>query len=174
MYLLLLSVFLLLPAPGADASLSEFRTFTAAGANISIDAVGVEETEVGSVQANIPAAAIIEAAYLYSTTVMGFPSSNRADVIFDGNNQELSSGVRVDVGEIDANVAEETRWNVTTIVQNRYDFNTGGVIDFNVEETGFLEGEILSVLYSVPSQPVQTAFIFDGELATTGDTFNIT
>lgn len=171
-YLVSLSVILLLLAPGADAALTEFRTFTAEGANISIDAVGAL-TGGGSIQADIPETAIIEAAYLYSATVMDFPYSTRADVNFDGNDLELSSGARVDEDQKDANGAEETRWDVTSIVQSRYDANPGGVIDFTVAETGFLEGEILAVLYSIPSQPVQTAFIFDGELDTAGDSFNI-
>lgn len=49
----------------------------------------------------------------------------------------------------------------------------GEIYNFNVTELGYLDGEVLAVVYSVAGDPVQTALIFDGESATTGDTFNI-
>jgi len=183
-YLSLLSVFFLLLAPCADASLTYFDSYTGEGAGISIDAVGVATNAEGIIQADIPANAIIEAAYLYSTTAMLIEASIPAQVTFDGQllvlppgdpDTDSYIGSRVDVGEKDANEAIETRWDVTSIVGIKYNETggVGGVIDFTVEEPSILDGEILAVLYSVPLQPVQTAFIFDGELATTGDEFNI-
>jgi len=48
-----------------------------------------------------------------------------------------------------------------------------GTFNFNVTELGYLDGEVLSVIYSVPSQPTSTVFLFDGESAQGGDNFDI-
>ncbi len=171
-YVLLFAVFLYLVAPSANAALENFRTFTAEGANISIDAVGLNTSEMGNIQAELPTDGVVEAAYLYSASIWSF--SALANVVFDGATQTSSAASRLDVGSKDANPASENRWDVTSIVKPKLDPNDGaGPINFSVTELGDLAGEILAVLYSVSSEPVQTAFIFDGELATTGDTFNI-
>lgn len=169
-FLFILLVFLLMAAP-VQAALTNFRTFTAEGANLSIDAVGLNDNTDGIVQAAIPNNAVIEAAYLYSASVW---SSSLANVTFDGNLLTSNAASRLDVGPKQANPASENRWDVTSIVQTKYNANTAlGTYDFTVKENGYLDGEILAVLYKVPSKDIQTAFIFDGELATTGDSFKI-
>jgi hypothetical protein len=57
-------------------------------------------------------------------------------------------------------------------VSGLYDGN-GGIYDFDVTETGYLDGEILSVVYSVEDEPVRTSLILDGELATVGDSVTV-
>ena len=170
-YLLSLSVLFFLLAPGADAALTNFRTFTAEGAGISIDAVGLETGVEGVIQAEIPAAAVVEAAYLYSAAVAVVPL---ADVDFQRETQTSDDSSRLDVGSKDANFGSENRWDVTSIVAPILNSQAGaGPVDFSVKENEFLDGEILAVLYSVSGDPIKTAFIFDGELATTGDVFDI-
>lgn len=164
-------VFLLLfvVTPAAHAAMENFITFSGDGANIAIDAVGLQTNAVGYVTAEIPANATIEAAYLYSASVWANSLSN---VVFEGNTLTSDATSRLDVATKDANDASENRWDVTSIVTAKYD-NLGGTYDFSVQETGFLDGEILAVLYTVEGQDTQTVMLFDGELATTGDGFNV-
>jgi hypothetical protein len=170
----LVSVFLfvLIFSTGAHAALTNFRTYTAEGAGLSLDAVGLQDNVEGFVQAEIPVNAVIQAAYLYSASVWSLSPSPLPNVVFETTTLVSDASSRVDVGGKDANPASSNRWDVTSIVQSKVGGGSG-VFDFSVKELGFLDGEILAVLYSIPSAPVRTAFIFDGELATTGDTFNI-
>jgi hypothetical protein len=144
-----------------------FQTFTGEGAGLSVDAVGMNTNSPATVSANIPANALVEAAYLYSASVWSGPLAN---VTLDGTTLTSDSSSRLDVGARQANPASENRWNVTSIVSAKYD-NLGGTYDFNVTELGNLDGEILSVIYSVPTEEVRTTLLYDGELATTGDNF---
>jgi len=151
------------------ASLLPFYTYTGPGAGISIDAVGLQTNSEGTIQAKLPDNAIIQAAYLYSVSVWDW---RLYDVIFDGNTMSSDSSSRLDVGSRNANAASENRWDVTEIVRDKYD-GTGGIYDFSIKETGYLDGEILAIIYSVPNDPIRSVLIFDGECATTGDTLNI-
>ncbi len=171
--LLLLAVFLLMAAP-AQASMTSFQTLTAEGAGLSIDAKGLETNIEGNIRAVIPANAVIEAAYLYSASVWSFSPSPLPDVVFAGNTLTSSTAIQVDTGSKNANPATENRWDVTSIVKSTVT-PAGGTFNFALKETGDLDGEVLAVLYRVPNvnAPVSTAFIFDGELATTGDSFKI-
>lgn len=162
-----LAVVLMFISSAAFGAMSTFLSYTAEGAGISIDAVGV--TSSGNVSAEIPANATIYAAYLYSAAVW---SGGLYDVEFDGNTLTSSAASRLDVGGKQANATSENRWDVTSIVAARYD-SVGGTYNFTVTENGYLDGEILAVVYSVEGGETRTAMIFDGELATTGDTFNI-
>lgn len=167
--LLLMTLFLLCVSARGNASMIPFITYTAEGAGISIDALGVADNTDGIISSEIPVGASIYGAYLYSASVW---SSSLKNVLFDGNTLVSDASSRLDVGGKDANAASENRWDVTSIVQSKVGGGSG-LFNFTVKELGYLDGEILAVLYNVPSDPVQTAFIFDGELATAGDSFNI-
>ncbi len=149
------------------ADMSSFITYTAEGAGLSIDAVGLNDRTDGIVQADIPAGAEIYKAYLYSASVW---SSGLSDVMFEGATLSSNASSRLDVGSKQANPASENRWDVTSAVASKVGSGSG-LFDFTVNELGYLDGEILAVLYSVPTGDIQTAMIFDGELATTGSNF---
>jgi len=155
----------------ANATMSNFVTYSAEGAGISIDAVGLSDNTLGYVQAEIPADAVIQAAYLYSASV-GW-GGGLSDVVFEGTTLTSSASSQLDTAAKDGNSwVSENRWNVTSLVQSKYT-SAGGTYNFSVTETGYLDGEILAVIYSVAGQDVKTVLIYDGELATSGDTFNI-
>lgn len=154
----------------ARAALIDRISYTAEGAGLSIDAVGLNTNDIGSIRMELPVGASIYKAYLYSASVW---SNSLSNVVFEG--QTLVSDPttsRVDVGARDANPASENRWDVTSIVKNKAGSNSG-LFSFSMQELGTLDGELLAVLYNVPNQPVNTAFIFDGELATTGDSVTV-
>ncbi|MBU0729520.1 MAG: PEP-CTERM sorting domain-containing protein [Proteobacteria bacterium] len=166
---LIFTVLAFLAAGTANAAMQTLQAYTAEGAGLSIDAVGLNDNVQGQVQAEIPAGATIYAAYLYSASVWSSPLQN---VWFEGNALVSNASSRLDVGVKDANDASENRWDVTSIVSTKYD-GVGGIYNFNVTETGGLDGEILAVMYSVAGDPVRTAIILDGELATTGESFDV-
>lgn len=162
-------IFMFMFAGAANASLVDRLIYTAPGAGISIDAVGLNDNQLGTLQAEIPAGATIFRSYLYSADVWG---SGLRNVNFGGNILTSTAPSKLDVGARAANPVNENIWDVTSIVQSIV--GTGsGIFNFNVTELGYLDGEILSVIYAVPSQPVNTVFLFDGESAQAGDNFDI-
>jgi len=167
----LIGVFLLVGLGSANADMSGFTTYTAEGAGISIDAKGLQDNTEGTIRAEIPAGSSVHKAYLYSATV---GSSSQADinVVFDGNTLS-AAGNRLDVGAKDSNNwVRENRWDVTSIVQNKVG-SASGTFNFTLKELGYLDGEVLVVLYNDNTKPLRTAILLDGELATGGDSFNI-
>ena len=151
------------------AAMKPFYSFTADGAGVSVDAVGLRDNTQGFLQADIPVGATVEKAFLYSASVW---SRSLADVEFEGSTLISSPSSRLDVALKNSNPASENRWDVTSLVQTKVGGGSG-LFDFSVKELGYLDGEILAVVYSILNQPTKTAIIFDGELATTGDTFDI-
>lgn len=164
-----LTLFSLLAASTANATMQNLVTYSAPGAGISIDAVGLGDHQEGLIQAVLPTGAIVQQAFLYSASVW---SSSLSNVVFGGTTLVSDGSSRLDVGASDANPASENRWDVTSIVQAQVGGGSG-TFNFTVTEQGYLDGEILAVLYMVPLMPVTTAFLFDGELATGGDSVNI-
>jgi len=152
-----------------NAEMSNFITYTAEGAGLSIDAVGLQNNTDGVVQADIPVGAQIYRAYLYSASVWDDPLY---DVQFEGMTLISDAASRLDVGAKNTNVTSENRWDVTGLVNAKVGGGSG-LFDFTVCELGYLDGEILSVIYSIPTEAVKTVMIFDGELSTTGDSFNV-
>ncbi|MEN6428975.1 MAG: PEP-CTERM sorting domain-containing protein [Phycisphaerales bacterium] len=164
------SLISLLSVGVAQASIYNFVTYTAEGAGLSVDAVGVNDNVAGTVSVELPAGALVQQAYLYSASVW---SNALYDVVFEGATLTSNASSRLDTGGKQANGASENRWNVTGLVQAKVGGGSG-LFDFSVTELGYLDGEILAVVYNIPTEPVRTAMIFDGELATTGDSFNVT
>jgi hypothetical protein len=167
--LLLFLVFLLAFSPSAFAAMESFQTFSGDGMAVSVDAVAMTDQSTATVSAEIPADATVVAAYLYSASVW---SSSLYNVSFGGTLLTSDASSKLDVATKEANDAAENRWDVTSIVQTAYD-GLGGVYDFDVTEHGYLDGEILAVVYSVDGADTQTVLLFDGELATTGDSFDV-
>jgi hypothetical protein len=110
----------------------------------------------------------VHSAYLYSAAVLTY---GLYDVDFDGVTLTSNASSRLDVGDRDATTDfSENRWDVTSIVAAKVGGGSG-IFDFTIHEHTYLDGEILAVLYSVPTSDVRTAMIFDGELATAGESF---
>ncbi len=152
----------------AQAAMVDLISYTAPGAGLSIDAWG-NSASSGLISVNIPSGGQVYKSYLYSADVFGGGLSN---VALDGTTLISNASSKLDVGARNANSANENRWDVTSIV-NSVIGGGSGLFDLDVQEFGYLDGEILAVLYNVPSAPVSTAFIFDGELAHGGDNFDI-
>lgn len=151
----------------AQASMVDLISYTAPGAGLSIDAWG--GTSSGLISVDIPAGSQVYKSYLYSADVWGSGLSN---VSLNGTTLISDAASKLDVGSRNANVPNENRWDVTSIV-NSVVGGGSGLFNIDVAEFGYLDGEILATLYNVPSAPVSTAFIFDGELASGGDSFDI-
>lgn len=164
---ILVVVLFLLGLGSANADMSMFVTYTAEGAGISIDAKGV--TTVGNIRALIPSGSSVYKAYLYSASVW---SSSLYNVVFEGNTLVSDASSKLDVGSKQGNGAAENRWDVTSYVQTKVGSGSG-LFTFSLNELGYLDGEILAVIYSDPLKPKSTVFILDGELSTTGDSFSI-
>ncbi|MEN6335121.1 MAG: PEP-CTERM sorting domain-containing protein, partial [Phycisphaerales bacterium] len=151
------------------AAITNSVTYTANGAGLSIDAVGLPDSTPGVIQADIPTGAQIYRAYLYSASVW---EDGLSDVVFEGTSLTSDGTSRLDVDARQGNDASENRWDVTTPVTAKVGGGSG-LFDFGVTELGYLDGEVLAVIYSVPTEPVKTAMIFDGELATDGDSVQV-
>ncbi|MEW6086727.1 MAG: PEP-CTERM sorting domain-containing protein [bacterium] len=168
-FLIFIALVLLVASSSSYAAMSNFVTYTAEGAGISIDALGIGDYTTGTLQAEIPVGAEIYRAYLYSASVW---SSGLSNVEFQGGTLISNASSRLDTGAKNANSASENRWDVTSQVTSLVGGGSG-TFNFNVKELGYLDGEILAVVYKVAGNPVNTAFIFDGELSTSGDSFNV-
>jgi hypothetical protein len=151
----------------AQATMVDRISYTAPGAGLSIDAWG--GTSSGLISVDIPAGGQVYKSYLYSADVWGSGLSN---VSLDGTTLISSAASKLDVGARQGNSPNENIWDVTSIV-NSVVGGGSGLFNISVAEFGYLDGEILATLYNVPSAPVSTAFIFDGELASGGDSFDI-
>jgi hypothetical protein len=155
-----------------NATMVDFVTYTEKGAGLSVDAKGLDTGVDGVIRASIPTGSTVYKAYLYSASV-GFSGTPLSDVVLEGTTLTSNAASRLDTGARDGNSwVSENRWDVTSIVQSKVGGGSG-TFNFSLRETGYLDGEILAVLYSNPTKPLSTAFLFDGELSTTGDTFNI-
>jgi hypothetical protein len=134
-------------------------------AALSIDGFG-SLSNIGIIQANIPAGSTIERAYLYAASV--WDMSPVYGVTFNGTSLPLTSAT---ILSPDQNPATTARWDVTNIIASSF---TGGLQSFSIEENGPSptdnDGAVLVVAYSNPSTQGLTSVILDGELSTGGDT----
>lgn len=165
---LLAMLAMMLHAGQAGATLVGFQSYTAEGAGVSIDGKGLSNNVQGTIRALIPANAIVYRAFLYSVDVWG--SNGLRNLEFQGVSL---MPVRIDVDERQGNPATVGRIDVTDIVKPLLEANRNVIYEFTLKELGSLDGEVLAVLYSVPNGPVNTVLIYDGELATTGDSVTI-
>ncbi len=152
----------------AQATMVDRISYTAPGAGLSIDAWG-NSASSGLISVDIPAGGQVYRSYLYSADVWGSGLSN---VSLNGTTLISNAASKLDVGARQGNSPNENIWDVTSIV-NSVVGGGSGLFNISVAEFGYLDGEILATLYNVPSAPVSTAFIFDGELASGGDSFDI-
>lgn len=136
---------------------------TIQNAALSIDAFGSNASNNGFLQTNIPINSIVLKAFLYSSSVWDF--SSNSDVILRGDLLEVEEA---NLLSPNANPTSTLVWDVTSILKPAIE-GTWGLQNHSIEETGFLDGEVLVVAYQNENTNGLTSYILDGELATTGD-----
>ncbi len=134
-------------------------------AALSVDALGYIGGRGGLLQAEVPPGSEVVTAYLYTSSVWDY--SPLYAVEFQGTRLRPSDGIMLSP---DRNPATTVRFDVTSIVKPVIDSGPGGVYDFSLVEDGNNDGSTLVVAYANAATKGHTALIFDGELATTGDT----
>jgi len=153
---------------------------------LSLDAVGSNNDPVGNIRADIPVGATVLAAYLYSAGTP-FPwYSNSPQTLSDYN----TSGITLNgtpITDFSAIVGASAlparpdlgnfftgRANVTSLIQS---LATGGPdYSWSVQEGTLndrIDGEVLAVVYSAPTQPTGSVVLLDGGLNTSGETTSI-
>jgi hypothetical protein len=139
-----------------------------ANAALSIDGLGSMSNR-GQLQANVPSGSTILGAYLYTTSVWGRPDFSGIvySVDFNGSRLTPSAGTLLTP---DVNPANTIRYDVTNIVRSAIPSGSGGLYNFNLRETGQNDGSVLVIAYSNTATQGRSALIYDGELATDGDT----
>ncbi|MEM2111655.1 MAG: hypothetical protein QXX08_07235, partial [Candidatus Bathyarchaeia archaeon] len=138
--------------------------------SLSIDGLGTL-AESGTIQVEKLAGATVRSAYMAaaSTGFTGYQLSD-GDVKIDG------AAVNWDVS-IPGAISNWNHWaDVTSLVKPKIDAAPAGRVDFNLTEayTGYIDGEILAVIFNDPSQTVDnTVILFFGAQEVEGDTFVI-
>jgi hypothetical protein len=143
----------------SPASAALFARDSFDDAALSIDAFGSTSNN-GTLQTNIPVGASILKAYLYASSIWNYSPIN--DVKLNGNLLKVSDAVVV---ASDTNSTTTVLWDVTSLLSS-----LGGLQNHTIEELGDNDGETLVVAYKNASTTGFSSFIFDGALATTGDT----
>lgn len=152
-------------APLAQASLSLNYQFNGNG-NWSIDA----GTEGQTLQALVPTGSFVEKAFLYSSN---YQAGLSFTVNFDGTVLSSSSDF-VSLG-VNAGFLQGLRADVTNQVRTKIGSGSGTRFDFSLSESApsSIDGEVLVVIYSNPSEAERTIALLDGFSASTGDTFTV-
>jgi hypothetical protein len=135
-----------------------------ANAALSIDGFGSLSGR-GQLQASVPSGSTILGAYLYTASVWN--STPVYSVDFNGSWLEPSAGTRLTPN---LNPAITIRYDVTDIVRSAIPSGSGGLYNFDIQENGQNDGSVLVIAYSNAATQGRSALIYDGELATTGDT----
>lgn len=154
----------------ADASLNVSYQFNGNG-NWSIDAIGSNNTPVGNVDAFVPLGATVQKAFLYSSTLngIGAPTVNFAGTTYSGA-QWTPLGLIVS-GGLQA-------WRTEVTAQIALAVGPGSPVNFsftvNSESPNTsIDGEVLAVVYSSPTELNRTIAFLDGFSGQTGDSFNL-
>lgn len=151
------------PVTPAYAALDLFRAFVGTY-GLSTDGGG--STGSGyTVNAFVPAGAVVEAAYLYQATnnTTGLPS-----VTINGNT--VTFGPRVPNATACCSLAS-ARADVTSFISSIINGGPGGTYSFTIGEgsSGVQDGVALAVIYSLPTLPISTVALLDGFASVTGD-----
>lgn len=151
----------------AAAALSVLNSFTGQ-VDVSTDGCG-STTQSCALTVNAPAGAVVQAAYLYTST-FGFAAPSALGGSFNGNavaglggytNLGLTGG---------ASGLQAGRIDVTGIVSSVINGGVGGAYNFTyAESSASQDGGALVVVYSKIGLPTMTVGILDGFSATTGD-----
>ena len=153
-------------ASPANATLSVRANF--ANAALSVDGWGNGNAD-NALTAVITPGADVLAAYLYSADIFG-SSPAAGGFTFDGTAFTWSSGALL---APNVNNANTRFFDVTSLVEADLEAEADGIIDFSIAEDAALDGEVLVVVYRTAAT-TGNAIILDGELATTGDSVQLT
>lgn len=153
-------------SPAKAAVLKNYQ-FNGKG-NWSIDAVGSNSTPVGILDAFIPANSTVEAAFLYSSL---FSNNVTPTVVFDGTTYGSNDFVALGRN----GYLQAFRADVTSQVASKVG-SGGGLFNFTVNSenpNSNTDGEILSVVFSNPSEQERTIAFLDGFSNSAGDTTTV-
>ena len=150
----------------ASAALTLFDSYTG---NYGLSTDGGGGDGPYTVSAEIPADAVITAAYLYQAT-WGVTGSQ--PMTFNGNAVTFDTFTPNDTACCSLG---SSRADVTGIVASAYDSTSGGIFTFDISEgnSGNTDGVALVVVFQSASLPNQTVAILDGFASVTGDTTTI-
>lgn len=172
-------------ASSAFAGLNPINTWSG-NVGLSVDGVGGNSAAVGNVQANIPIGATILQAYLYSA---GTPSpfySDSPKTLADYNGAGITlNGTTINnfdtmVGAVSTPRPDIGRWftgraDVTSLVKTWA--AGGGNFSWAVTEgtkNSRIDGEVLAIVYSLPSLAKGSVVLLDGGQNTGGETTTVT
>ena len=148
----------------AAASLSVLNSFTGQ-VDVSTDGCGAL-TQSCTLTANAPVGAVVQAAYLYTST-FGLVAPSGLGGTFNGNALSGYTNLGLTGG---GNGLQAGRIDVTGIVSSVINGGAGGAYNFGyTESSGNQDGGALVVVYSKVGLPTTTIGILDGFSATTGD-----
>ncbi|MFQ5534054.1 MAG: PEP-CTERM sorting domain-containing protein [Sphingomonadales bacterium] len=150
----------------ANAALINSFQFNGTG-NWSLDAVGSNSTPVGDLSALVPVGGTVEQAFLYSSTFGNAPTPT---VNFDGT--VLSGADFTPLGVTSASNLQAFRADVTGQVAAKVGGGSAVPFIFSIlSETpnGSVDGEVLAVIYSDPTEPERTIAFLDGFSLPAGD-----
>ena len=149
----------------ANAALTAFQTYVG-NYGVSTDGWG-STTQAGVISASVPAGAIVQAAYLY-TSVFSFSTAQTYGGSLDGTAVNFSTPLGLNSS---SSGLQAFRSDVTSILKPRIDGGVGGVYNFNITESNRgQDGAALVVVYSLASLATSTVGILDGFALTTGST----
>jgi hypothetical protein len=152
-----------------SASLQPFAT-ESGKVTLSVDGLGIDSSS-GTIQVEKPAGATVRKAYLASAST-GFSGYK----IPDGDVKIDGTGVTWNLQKDYANSIQSYNYlaDVTDIVKTKIDAAPAGRVDFTIDETGAVEGEILAVIFDDPAKTSDnTVVLFFGAQNVNGDSFNI-
>jgi hypothetical protein len=154
----------------AQASLTLFQSFTAAGESASTDGCGSSGATC-TLDSLIPAGSTIQAAYLYSSTYANTTNPNGV-TLSQGANMVTPTFTPLGVNN---GFLQAWRANVTGFVQANA--SLGSLTTWTVNEgtqTAAIDGEGLVIAYTNPAiSNTQTVAILDGFSSSSGDTSHI-
>lgn len=154
-----------------DAALVKSYQFNGKG-NWSIDAVGGNTTPVGTLEAFVPSGSNIETAFLYSSNFNG--NSVVPNIVFDGTSYGGSDFISLGVNNASISLGAY-RADVTSQVASKIG-NGGGTFSFQIDSenpNNTIDGEVLAVVYSNPTEEERTIAFLDGFSASSGDTTTV-
>jgi hypothetical protein len=157
----------LVTAGTSNAALTSSFQFNGKG-NWSIDAVGGNGTPVGDISAVVPLGSTIEKAFLYTSMISG-ATSGPLSVNFDST--VLTSADYTALG-ITAGL-QAFRADVTAQVAAKVAGGSISPFTFSIlaeNSNPSIDGSVLAIIYSNPTESVRTIAFLDGFSATAGDT----
>jgi hypothetical protein len=163
-------------AEGVRADLTSSYQFNGNG-NWSVDGVGGNWTPVGTVQANVPVGAIVEKAFLYSSLwSLAGPIATPA-VTFQGTT--YSGGQWTSLGHYQPQPGSNPgfwlgayRTDVTSQITSLVGGGSASTFNFTVNAESpnpNIDGEVLAIVYSLPTETQRTIAFLDGFSNSGGD-----